>query len=232
VNKNPSFLDRQYGVVSGSVRDGLINPIDPSRYEIKLECDNGMFFRVSIRIASNAASTIRAFFSSILASVTKFNIPALAVNTQGFRPLETGMQIGEGMDYLRDGLFSAQQLQGMEQVGVSTAGICLANLLEAVVKRAIHSDGARLVAFGQAFKDLKPDRVFHHSPGWGLHDVHMMQGSSATPHEEQNRVYGDGAGFVWFPAERQLVALFILFAPQELVTDKDGNPANTMWQRP
>jgi hypothetical protein len=64
------------------------------------------------------------------------------------------MQIGEGMDYLRDGLFSAQQLQGMEQVGVSTAGICLANLLEAVVKRAIHSDGARLVAFGQAFKDL------------------------------------------------------------------------------
>ena len=231
-NDNPTYFDRQYGVVIGCVKDALINPTDSSRYEIRLDCGDDIYFRVSVRIGSNAASTIRAYFSPALATVTKFNIPALAVAAQGFRPLETGMQVGEGLDYLRDGLFSEQELREMQRVGVLDTGICLANLLESVVKRAIHTDGARLVAFGQAFKDLKSDKIFHHSPGWGLHDVHLMQGDGAAPHDAHNRIYGDGAAFAWFPPERQLVALFIRFETQQLLTDQEGDPGNALWRRP
>jgi uncharacterized protein YukJ len=59
-----------------------------------------------------------------------------------------------------------------------------------------------------------------------------MQGDSAEPHNAHNRVYGDGAAFVWFPPERQLVALFIRFETQQTQTDHDGAPANALWQRP
>jgi uncharacterized protein YukJ len=138
-----------------------------------------------------------------------------------------GTQIGEGLDYLRDSMF---QLPDMQQIGADATRLSLTNLLDAVIQRAIHTDGVRLVAFGQAFKnDRKPDSIFHHSPSWGMHDVHMMQGDDAA--NAHNRVYGDGAVFAWFPSERQLIALFIRFENQQLVTDQEGRPAAVLWQR-
>ena len=228
--ENPTFRDRQYGVVIGTARDGLLNPVDRSRYEIKLDCNDDIYFRVSAKVASVANAEIRAYFSPSLTTVTKYNVPALANGKPGFRPLETGMQIGEGLDYLRDGLFP---LPDMQHIGADPTGLSLTNLLDAVVQRAIHTDGARLVAFGHAFKnDRKPDSIFHHSPSWGMHDVHMMQGDDAAPHNAHNRVYGDGAVFAWFPSERQLIALFIHFEHQQLRTDQEGRPAAALWHRP
>ena len=44
------------------------------------------------------------------------------------------MQIGEGLDYLRDGLFTVPDMQ---QIGADPTGLSLTNLLDAVVQRAI-----------------------------------------------------------------------------------------------
>jgi uncharacterized protein YukJ len=217
-------------VVTGTPKDGLTNPLDPSRYEVKLAIGENLYFRVTVKIASTAAATIHAYYASGLAAVTKFNIPAFATDKPGYRSLETGMQIGEGLDYLRDDLFP---LAEMTPVPVAGTGVSLTNLFDALVARAIHTEDARLIAFGQAFKnDRKPDNLFHHSPSWAMHDVHMMQGSAATPHDAQNRVYGDGAVFFWFPPERQLAALFIRYDGQSTMTDQNGAAAAALWTRP
>jgi Uncharacterized conserved protein (DUF2278) len=230
VNDNPTFLDRQYGVVFGTAKDKLVNPVDPTRYEIRLDCEAGTSFRVSVRVRSTTAAPIRAYISPALPRVTKFNIPALAITTPRFRPLEVGPQVGEGLDYLRDDLFD---LANMEQIPEEPPGISLANLVDSIISRAVHTEGARVVAFGQAFKDSTPDKLFHFAPAWGMHDIHMMQGWSAQgQHAASNRVYGDGALFIWFPPERELAALFIRFDTQQLVTDQYGVPALDLWRRP
>lgn len=226
VNANPTFLDRQYGVVIGTAKDALIHPVYPSRCEVRLECDAATTFRISFRIASRTDNELKAWFSSELPTVTKFNIPALAASAPGFRPLEVGMQVGEGLDYLRDRSFDINKMQ---PIAVHPDGVSLANLLGSLIRRAIHTEGARLVVFGQAFRDLKPDRLFHHCPAWGMHDIHMMQGNPPAPHGQANRVYGDGALFAWFPPERQITALFLRFDAQGVITDDHGAPADKMW---
>jgi uncharacterized protein YukJ len=228
-NDNPTFLDRQYGVVLGAAKDKLVDPLDPTRYEIRLDCEAGTSFRISLQVRSTAAATIRAYISPALPTVTKFNIPALAITTPMFRPLDVGPQIGEGLDYLRDNLF---KLTDMEQISQERPGISLVNLVDSMISRAIHTDGARVVAFGQAFKDNTPDKLFHFAPGWGMHDVHLMQGSVQPPHAAGNRVYGDGALFIWYPPERELAALFIRFEAQKLDTNQYGAPDQNLWQRP
>jgi uncharacterized protein YukJ len=227
-NDNPTFLDRQYGVVFGTAKDKLVDPVDPTRYEIRLDCEAGTSFRVSVRVRSTTAAPIRAYISSALPRVTKFNIPALAITTPMFRPLEVGPQVGQGLDYLRDDLF---ELANMEQISGERAGISLVNLVDTIISRAVHTEGARVVAFGQAFKDGTRDKLFHFAPAWGMHDVHMMQGSAQGPHAASNRIYGDGALFIWFPPERELTALFIRFDAQQLITDQYGVPAPNLWQR-
>jgi uncharacterized protein YukJ len=215
-------------VIAGSAKDGICDPADSSRYEIKIDC-GGTLFRVSVRIRSTAASAITAYFSPALATVTRFNIPALAESISAFRPLEVGPQIGEGLDYLRDG---SLDLNAMENIPEDGSRISLANLVDILTARAIHTDAARVVAFGQAFKDGKPDKTFHFSPSWAMHDVHMMQGAPTDhPFGVQNRVYGDGALFMWFPPERKLAALFTRFQSQEIISDQDGTAAAAMWHR-
>lgn len=229
INDNPTFLDRQYGLVVGSARDGLLDPVDSTRYEIKLDCGGGIFFRASLRVRSAPAGAMLAYYTPALATVTKFNIPALAEAGPGYRPLEIGPQVGEGLDYLRDGLFDLDALQAIPQQGDR---ISLANLVDALVARAVHTDTARIVAFGQAFKDGKADRIFHFQPSWAMHDIHMMQAVPAPDrHGNRNRVYGDGALFFWFPPERELAALFIAFDTQQRRSDQHGDAAAALWQR-
>jgi uncharacterized protein YukJ len=226
-NDNPTFIDRQYGVLAGFVKDGLHDPTGSPHYHIKVDA-NGKLFRVAIDFRSHGAGDLLAFFVPKLAGVTKFNIPALAENAPGFRPLRVGAQIGEGLDYLRDELFVLDHMQPIPAVIDS---ISLSNLLAAQIARAAHTPSARIVAFGQSFRDPGPDKIFHFSPGWALHDVHMMQGQTR---EERpgNQTYGDGALFLWFGEEKELAALFIRFAAQSLLSDENGERADALWRRP
>ena len=67
------------------------------------------------------------------------------------------------------------------------------------------------------------NQYFHFTPGRGLHDLHMNQGSP-QPHARDDGVWLDGGLFVRFPGAAT-VAFFFAFQSQSWQTDDMTGPA-------
>jgi uncharacterized protein YukJ len=210
----PEGQPRRYGVLVGRIKDGQEDPDGAGKsphYEIWVNAD-GADYRVAVNVRSVDGSDVLAYFDPNFTTATKLSLPALA-GAPGFRPLATGPE-GEGLDYLRDGLFPLASMQDLPAAG---SGISLANLLDAQVERAKADAEAVVVAFGESFRDQGSDHTFGFSPEQGAHDIHMMQGNSGS-FASDNRVNGDGALFIRFRGG-ETAALFIRFTIQEINTD-------------
>src|SRR5947209_428907 len=136
--RKPPGAQRRYGVLVGRVRAGFENPEGKSpHYEILVETDDGEKFRLAVNVRSIDGSDVLAFYDDAYDKPTKLDLARLA-RTPGFSPLQTGPE-GEGLDYLRDGLFP---LDAMRQVPPESddGGFSLAGLLDGAIKRAIEDD--------------------------------------------------------------------------------------------
>jgi uncharacterized protein YukJ len=210
----PEGQPRRYGVLVGRIKDGQEDPDGAGKsphYEIWVNAD-GADYRVAVNVRSVDGSDVLAYFDPNFTAATKLSLPALA-GAPGFRPLATGPE-GEGLDYLRDGLFPLASMQDLPAAG---SGISLANLLDAQVERAKADAEAVVIAFGESFRDQGSDHTFGFSPEQGAHDIHMMQGNSGS-FASDNRVNGDGGLFIRFRGG-ETAALFIRFTIQEINTD-------------
>ena len=118
----PAGQQRQYGVLVGRVRDGRDPEAgDPSpHYEIWVDA-GGANFRIAVNVRSVDGSDVLAFFDPNFAKPTKRDLASLAAQP-GLKLLKTGPG-GEGLDYLRDGLFPLDQMKDVppEGSGVSLA---------------------------------------------------------------------------------------------------------------
>jgi hypothetical protein len=81
-----------------------------------------------VNVRSVDGSDVRAYFDPNFTAATKLSLSTLA-GAPGFRPLATGPN-GEGLDYLRDGLFPLGSMQDLPAEG---SGVSLANLLGALL---------------------------------------------------------------------------------------------------
>ncbi len=214
----PPGATRRYGVLVGQIRDGQEKSTGTSpHYEIWVTADGD--YRIAVNVRSVDGSDVVAFFDPKFTAPTKRDLAALAAGAPGFRALRTGSD-GEGLDYLRDGLFP---LDRMAPIPAEGTGISLSNLLDAQIERAKADQAAVVVAFGEFFQDGGVDETFRFSPERGVHDIHMMQGNSGS-FADDNRVNGDGALFIRF-AGGETVALFARFSVQALQTDpRTGQP--------
>jgi len=215
----PAGQQRQYGVLVGRVRDGRDPEAgDPSpHYEIWVDA-GGANFRIAVNVRSVDGSDVLAFFDPNFAKPTKRDLASLAAQP-GLKLLKTGPG-GEGLDYLRDGLFPLDQMKDVPPEG---SGVSLANLLDAQVERAKADGEAVVIAFGESFTDRGADQTFGFSPERGAHDIHMMQGNSGS-FASDNRVNGDGALFFRYRGG-ETAALFVRFTTQSLDTDdRTGAP--------
>jgi uncharacterized protein YukJ len=150
---------------------------------------------------------------------TKRNLAALAARAEGFTGLPIGLG-GEGLDYVRDGLFPIEDMQPLAADG---SGTTLLDLLDEEIERAKIDDEAMAIAFGEYFTDRGSDETFGFRPEQGVHDIHMMQGNRGS-FADDNRVNGDGAFFIRF-ARGETTALFARFTAQEIATDdRTGAP--------
>ena len=120
---------------------------------------------------------------------------------------------GEGLDYVRDGLFPLDRMMPVPPDGGSGA---LGPLLDAQVAAAVADAGSVVLAFGEFFQDTGSDATFGFSPERGVHDIHMMQGNAGT-FADDKRVRGDGALFL--RSSSVVVALFLRFTTQSIGTD-------------
>ena len=196
-----------YGILVGVVKQGKIDPPGPTpHYEIWVEA-NG-HYRIAVNVESSDGSEVLAYFDANYAQATKLNLPARAAGAHGFTPLQTGAK-GSGLDYLRDGLFP---LDKMAPIPPEIAGLTLANLLDAQIKRAKADSEAVILVCGDSFQDKGKDPIFGFSSEQGVHNVHMMQGNSGK-FASENRVNGDGALFIRYSGG-ETIALFIRFSTQ------------------
>jgi uncharacterized protein YukJ len=210
----PAGQTRSYSLLVGRIKDGQEDPAGAGRsphYEIWVNAA-GADYRVAVNVRSVDGSDVLAYFDPNFTAATKLDLPSLA-GEPGLRAIETGPG-GQGLDYLRDGLFA---LNAMQAVPADGGGISLANLLDAQVERAKADSEAVVLAFGEAFQDQGSDHTFGFSPERGVHDIHMMQGNSGS-FASDNRVNGDGALFIRFRGG-ETVALFVRFTTQATETD-------------
>jgi uncharacterized protein YukJ len=221
--RKPADAVRHYGVLVGSVVDGAESPDGNSpHYEIWVK--GGGDHRIAVNVQSVDDSEVLAFVDADFKSSGKLDLNALLNGDSGFRPLQTGPDGTDGLDYLRDNLFPIDQMRPIPAEG---SGVSLKNLLDANVERAKADASARVIAFGEHFEDPgQADRSFGFRPERGIHDIHMMQGNGGQ-FANDNRVHGDGALFLCFNNGQEIVALFVRFQTQSVRTDDTtGAPAD------
>src|SRR5579859_1859627 len=217
----PASQPRTYGILVGKIKDGSMDDGGRSpHYEIWVQADQTNY-RVAVNVKSVDGSDVRALFDPNFTAATKLNLPNRASGPSGFTALRTGPG-GEGLDYLRDGLFSLDQMSDIPSEG---SGVTLANLLDGQIERAKADDEAVVLALGEFFSDSnQSDQAFGFSPERGVHDIHMMQGNGGN-FANDNRVNGDGALFIRY-AGGETIALFVRFSVQSTSTDDStGAPA-------
>jgi len=214
----PSGAKRTYGMLVGKIQDGQLDTGGESpHYEIWVKADSD--YRIAVNVRSVDGSDVLALFDPDFKSPTKLDLPSRAAGAARFTPLQTGSD-GEGLDYLRDGLFSVSSMAPIPPEGT---GVTLANLLDAQIERAKADDAAVVLVFGEFFRDPGSDKTFGFSPERGVHDIHMMQGNSES-FADDNRVNGDGALFIRYDGG-ETIALFVRFTTQDTRTDDTtGSP--------
>jgi uncharacterized protein YukJ len=216
----PPGAQRTYGILVGKIHDGQMDSGGRSpHYEIWVKADQD--YRIAVNVLSVDDSEVLAYFDANFTAATKLDLPTRANGPAGFTALRIGPD-GQGLDYLRDNLFSIDKMAAIPPEG---AGVTLANLLDAQIERAKADDQAVLLACGEFFEDQGKDQTFGFSPELGVHDIHMMQGNSGN-FADDNRVNGDGALFVRY-AGGETVALFVRFTTQDTTTDdQTGGPVS------
>ena len=213
----PRGQQRTYGVLVGTIRDGQEDPSGRSpHYEIWVQADRD--YRIAVNVRSVDGSDVVAHYDPKFTNPTKLDLARLAAGPSGFTKLTTGPG-GDGLDYIRDNLFS---LGAMAPIPPDGQGVTLSNLLDGQIERAKADEAAVVVAFGEFFEDRGSDPTFGFSPELGVHDIHMMQGNSGS-FADDNRIDGDGALFIRFSGG-ETIALFIRFSEQSTTTDNNGNP--------
>lgn len=116
---------------------------------------------------------------------------------------------GPTLDFVRDGLVSRGQ---MELVRADEPGP--ESWLDNEIADLVNQAGLLVYAFGSRWgPEDKPDQVFTFTPGNGIHDIHMNQGSTGG-FADQNGANQDGALVFRFGGEDRWAAIFLAFDSQ------------------
>jgi uncharacterized protein YukJ len=140
----------------------------------------------------------------------------------GFQKLESKTG-GLALDYIRGNLLDPTKMIPLP-FDLPGPDNDLNEKLDHYIQRAMADEHAVLYAFGQSWgPEPKIDKIFGFKPGLGVHDIHMNQGNAGS-FEKDNGVYQDGGILIYFPAQKQWVAVFLKFQSQLWHTDdRTGN---------
>ena len=202
-----------YGVLVGTIHEGQEDPASDTtpHYEIWIEANGN--FRAAVNVRSSDQSELLVHVDQDFADTATLDLAGLAAGAKGIKRLTTGPG-GQGLDYVRGGLFDLSAMMAAPATGAADS---LAALFTNVVARATTDPGAVIMVFGAFFSDEGADEVFAFSPAQGVHDVHMMQGNSGN-YAGENTVDGDGALFVRY-GDGTVFAFFARFDTQSVTTD-------------
>lgn len=218
-------LDQGYGVLKGRAVDRRLEgeEDDSPHYQVHVRA-NQQDYRLAINVKS-----VQQPFDLLYFVDDDFKHPIteqlinLGDNFFGFKNLPS-KPAGMALDYIRGNLFDVNKMKPLPFNSPGPEND-LNEIIDLFVKRAINSNEAVIYAFGEPWKpENKPDKIFRFSPGRGVHNIHMNQGSSGKFGRE-NGVWQDGGLLIHFPLRNQWIGAFFAFQSQLFHTDdRTGNP--------
>ena len=135
----------------------------------------------------------------------------------GFNELESKPG-GMALDYIRGNCFDTTKMKPLPH-DIPGPDNDLNELIHKYIAKAIAMEGSAVYAFGEKWgPEPKRDKYFGFTPGNGIHDIHMNQGS-ADIWKADNGVFQDGGLIIHLPDEDKWVAIFLAFQSQCFHTD-------------
>lgn len=214
-----------YGVLKGRIvecrqeRDDFM-----PHYQVLIRAE-GVSYRASINVQSKDRRRPDLLFW-VDDDVQHPLMQRLAMLDDGFHPGEPGPD-GLAVDYVRSGLVKLNRMVSIPH-DVPGADNDLNEKLDGLVRHAIDDPDVGICVFGGRWgPERERDQVFRFSPGNGLHDVHMNQGTPRSDyHAHDNGTWQDGAVFLHLRDENRWVGVYLAFQAQQWHTDdRTGHPA-------
>lgn len=208
-----------YGVLKGVAKQLALDGDASPHIELLLEA-HSVKYRVAINVRSKTAPhdllylKRDPFFHSI--SNKLLQLP------MGFTNIREEYS-HLALDYVRGALLAREEMEVAPFTRVGPFND-LRDYIESMVQAAIDNPSVYFYAFGESWgPSAARDKYFGFSPGRGIHDIHMNQGSSGR-FRGSNGPNQDGALLVHFTQENRWSAIFLAFQSQSWVTDTEGQP--------
>ncbi len=209
---------KNYQLIVGKPIDWALDDDDSPHVEVLLDVA-GEKFRAAINVRSKIPPHTLLF---------KRLTPFDHTLTTSLAPLDAGVYDLKGdhanlaLDYVRNGIVHRDD---MEELPYSIDGPNndLKDKLVPAVEAAIASSNSSFYFFGETWGPEvgRPDKYFHFTPGRGIHDIHMNQGSQGS-FAWTNDINQDGALII--RQDDVWTAIFLAFSTQSWTTDEQGNP--------
>lgn len=214
-----------YGVLKGRVAECRQERDDfMPHYQVLIRA-GGVSFRASINVQSTDRRRPDLLFF-VDDDVQHPLMQRLEVLDEGFHPGEPGPD-GLSVDYVRSGLVKHDQMRALPH-DVPGGDNDLNEKLDALIRHATDDPDVEVCVFGSRWgPERERDDVFRFSPGNGMHDVHMNQGTPRRErHAHDNGTWQDGALFLRLRGEGRWVGVYLAFQGQQWHTDdRTGHPA-------
>ncbi|WP_395673593.1 DUF2278 family protein [Inquilinus sp.] len=216
-------LDR-YAVLKGRPTDRRLAAEKATHYQIRVD-DGARHHRVAVNVQGSSWPSLVEYVLD-----PDFEHP-VTERLERLAPGLTAIPRGEGLDYVRDGLFDRSQMRPLPATRPGPDND-LNEKIDRIVCRAILEPAAMLYAFGEPFgPDPVADHGFGFAPSRGMHNIHMNQGSPEERFRGDNATGQDGALLIAFPQGRW-AALFLKFQSQAWHTDDaTGHPRQPVQAR-
>ncbi|SHM99752.1 YukJ family protein [Roseibium suaedae] len=215
---------RNYRLLKGKASDLTLDDDDIPHVEIRVEA-GWTSYRIAVNIRSQQPP-----HDLLYAVCQNFQHPMLSDLLQlpeGMTDI-TGERPDLALDYVRGGFLTRADMR-VAPFQRSGPANDLRDVLEPLARRAIDEDHhLTFYAFGESWgpERGKPDLYFGFSPGNGLHNIHMNQGSS-DKHEKDNAPNQDGGLLIHSQQTGTWTGIFLAFQSQSWETDPEtGNPAH------
>lgn len=205
---------KNYRILKGSVLEHALDDDSSPHIEVLIE-ENGNKHRAAVNVRSKIAPHALLYERRDLTDTNK--IAALRALGDGVIDVPQGLKL----DY-PGGLVNKSD---MEPAPFRAAGVNndLLEFILPLLDRAIAEDGARIYSWGETwFESGGRDRYFNFSPGRGIHDIHMNQGSSGGFAGSNGR-FQDGALAFEFE-DGSFVEILLAFQSQSWNNDSNGHP--------
>ena len=135
---------------------------------------------------------------------------------KGFTPGLFTLQskVGTGaLDYVKESLFDISQMTIIPPAD-GPGGKDLDDIMNQRFGRA-QTEGATVYFLGSCYMDTTADQYFGFTPAWGIHDIHMNQGSTGS-YARENGPYQDGGVFIHYPSDDTWCGMFFKFQSEKV----------------